>query len=577
MPAIAPRTTHRPARRAVAGACADGRRAGRLLRRRVRLLAGSEPRHRRRRPRQRLRGAGPGAQRAAQDLHQLHRRDGEPRARCQHLHRRRRRAAPACRDAAVGRSGPGSARSSRAPCSSRSKRPSAYARWRTETGVKLIARDGTVLSDTVSAQYFDLPLIAGQGANTAAEDAVALLDANPLYQIRTQAAVLVGERRWDLVLDTGATVMLPEDAPSAALDRLADLEMKGAITMEPVIVDMRLADRTVIELSPKDANELYIAPEEEQGFDEPADLLAAAIAESKKPTTRWPRPSGRRCNERRRSAAPRRPEPLPRPRRTRVHRVRARRGVDQGRVPDRQVEAGAGGRSPDRPHPRDRGDRLRLPAIARCEVRRDRQSGQSRARYSSRGGRRGANGWHHRRIAYRGSDLGSTLFGELRRQGRPRYRRGSRGGHPQGARRLRPPPDPGRTHRLARPPHRLHPRRPGRHPRPARHGRRHLGRGREPRHVRPLGAGQSGAARQPLPSRRRCDGRDPLRLRARLAGGRRGRARRRLRRHRRRHVLHRDLRGRQPRPRGRHRDRRPSRHDGHRAGPLHPPRKRRSG
>lgn len=157
-----------------------------------------------------------------------------------------------------------------------------YARWRTETGVKLIARDGTVLSDTVSAQYFDLPLIAGQGANTAAEDAVALLDANPLYQIRTQAAVLVGERRWDLVLDTGATVMLPEDAPSAALDRLADLEMKGAITMEPVIVDMRLADRTVIELSPKDANELYIAPEEEQGFDEPADLLAAAIAESKK-------------------------------------------------------------------------------------------------------------------------------------------------------------------------------------------------------------------------------------------------------------------------------------------------------
>lgn len=157
-----------------------------------------------------------------------------------------------------------------------------YARWRTETGVKLIARDGTVLADSVEPRYFDLPMVAGPGANKVADKAIALLDANPLYQIRTRAAVLVGERRWDLVLDTGATVMLPEAEPSAALDRLSDLEMSAAITMEPVIVDMRLADRTVIELDPKDANELYIAPEEEQGFEEPADLLAAAIAEAKR-------------------------------------------------------------------------------------------------------------------------------------------------------------------------------------------------------------------------------------------------------------------------------------------------------
>ncbi|WP_083660152.1 cell division protein FtsQ/DivIB [Acuticoccus yangtzensis] len=157
-----------------------------------------------------------------------------------------------------------------------------FARWRSEEGIKLIGEDGTVLSDTVPPSALELPMVAGFGANARAKDAVALLDANPLYQIRTRAAVLVGERRWDLVLDTGATVMLPEEGASAALDRLAELEMAGPITMQPVIVDMRLADRTVIELDPKDANELYIAPEEENGFDEPADLLAAAIAESKR-------------------------------------------------------------------------------------------------------------------------------------------------------------------------------------------------------------------------------------------------------------------------------------------------------
>ncbi|ORE96651.1 cell division protein FtsQ [Stappia sp. 22II-S9-Z10] len=157
-----------------------------------------------------------------------------------------------------------------------------FARWRSEEGIKLISEDGTVLSDTVPPSALELPMVAGYRANQRAKDAVALLDANPLYQIRTRAAVLVGERRWDLVLDTGATVMLPEEGASAALDRLAELEMAGPITMQPVIVDMRLADRTVIELDPKDANELYIAPEEENGFDEPADLLAAAIAESKR-------------------------------------------------------------------------------------------------------------------------------------------------------------------------------------------------------------------------------------------------------------------------------------------------------
>jgi len=157
-----------------------------------------------------------------------------------------------------------------------------YARWRTDTGIRLIARDGTVLADTVDDIYFDLPMVAGRGANRFAEEAVALLEASPQYQIRTRAAVLVSERRWDLVLDTGATVRLPEDDPVAALDRLADLEMAGAITMQPIVVDMRLADRTLIELVPHGDSELYIAPEDEPSFDEPADLLAAAIAEAKR-------------------------------------------------------------------------------------------------------------------------------------------------------------------------------------------------------------------------------------------------------------------------------------------------------
>jgi cell division protein FtsQ len=158
---------------------------------------------------------------------------------------------------------------------------SAFARWRLEGEEVLIAADGTVLSDDVSWRFRDLPLVAGRGANTAVRQALSLLSAHPQVERRTVAAILVNERRWDLRLTDGSTLRLPETGASAALDRFARLESESDILAAgPVVVDLRLPDRTMVELDPS-ANP-QLAPSAPPGPRpvEPVDPLARAIAEA---------------------------------------------------------------------------------------------------------------------------------------------------------------------------------------------------------------------------------------------------------------------------------------------------------
>ena len=62
-----------------------------------------------------------------------------------------------------------------------------------------------------SAQRFaKLPLVVGAGAETRAKDFLALLDKYPLVRDQMRAAVLVAERRWNVVLKNGIDVRLPE-------------------------------------------------------------------------------------------------------------------------------------------------------------------------------------------------------------------------------------------------------------------------------------------------------------------------------------------------------------------------------
>jgi cell division protein FtsQ len=137
-----------------------------------------------------------------------------------------------------------------------------FAVWQYEGKFRLIDRDGEVVTDSDVASFASqLPLVVGAGAPAAAAALEDALAQQPAIAARVTAAVRVGERRWNLRLNNGMDVLLPEGAEPQALARLAQLQADHAILDRPLqAIDMRLPDRFVFRAQPQRAPEPTDSP-----------------------------------------------------------------------------------------------------------------------------------------------------------------------------------------------------------------------------------------------------------------------------------------------------------------------------
>ncbi len=123
-----------------------------------------------------------------------------------------------------------------------------FAIWQNQGKFVLIDRDGEVV-DQRGRGRLRRPAAGGR-AGRAGSAATALLDAlaaQPALKPRVVAAVRVGERRWNLRMNNGADVLLPEGAEAPALAKLMELQSTQALLDRPLaVVDMRLPDRLVV-------------------------------------------------------------------------------------------------------------------------------------------------------------------------------------------------------------------------------------------------------------------------------------------------------------------------------------------
>jgi cell division protein FtsQ len=127
---------------------------------------------------------------------------------------------------------------------------SAFALWQLDGRLAVIADDGAVLEPYVTRRFATLPLVVGKGAQTRARDFLALLDRYPQVRSVTKAAIFVGERRWNLRLNDGLDVRLPEKDVGNALATLSKLDQEDKLFSRDIVaVDMRLPDRFVVQLS----------------------------------------------------------------------------------------------------------------------------------------------------------------------------------------------------------------------------------------------------------------------------------------------------------------------------------------
>ncbi|WP_408634564.1 cell division protein FtsQ/DivIB [Pseudogemmobacter bohemicus] len=130
--------------------------------------------------------------------------------------------------------------------------------WRQATGLTLVDETGHRVAGLFErADRDDLALIAGEGADKAAPEALDILAAAGPIAPRIRGLVRMGDRRWDIVLDRNQRILLPEDNPVRALERLLALDQaQDMLARDLASVDLRLPNRPTLRLTPYAMNEL---------------------------------------------------------------------------------------------------------------------------------------------------------------------------------------------------------------------------------------------------------------------------------------------------------------------------------
>ncbi|MDX5381924.1 MAG: cell division protein FtsQ/DivIB [Rhodobacterales bacterium] len=124
--------------------------------------------------------------------------------------------------------------------------------WRTAQGLEVLDATGAVIAPATSREAFAaLPLIAGEGADRHVTEALDLVRAAGPLGARMRGLVRVGDRRWDVVMDREQRILLPEDGPVQALERVIAMgQVHEMLERDLSVVDMRLSQRPTIRMNP---------------------------------------------------------------------------------------------------------------------------------------------------------------------------------------------------------------------------------------------------------------------------------------------------------------------------------------
>lgn len=122
--------------------------------------------------------------------------------------------------------------------------------WRTSGRIEMLDATGHRVATLLDrAARPDLPLIAGEGADVRVAEAMAIFAAAAPLMARVRGVARIGDRRWDVILDRGQRIMLPEADPVAALERVIALDQsQDLLNRDIVAVDMRNIDRPTLRM-----------------------------------------------------------------------------------------------------------------------------------------------------------------------------------------------------------------------------------------------------------------------------------------------------------------------------------------
>ena len=123
--------------------------------------------------------------------------------------------------------------------------------WQKKGKFLLVDAGGVVIGSEGFERFKNLKIVIGKDAPKHAQALIAMLERQPSLMARVKAAVRSGNRRWNLRMDNGVDVQLPEKDPFAAWDRLAAYEKLHQLLDRYIgRIDLRLPGRVIVEVRP---------------------------------------------------------------------------------------------------------------------------------------------------------------------------------------------------------------------------------------------------------------------------------------------------------------------------------------
>ena len=125
-----------------------------------------------------------------------------------------------------------------------------FAIWQHGSELTVIERNGDAIAPFSFGRHAVLPLVIGYGAADSAAGFVDKIRRPPELASRVKGYIRVAERRWNLRLENGVTIKLPEGREDEAIAEVLRMDRESGLRARDLAsVDMRFADRVVVKLT----------------------------------------------------------------------------------------------------------------------------------------------------------------------------------------------------------------------------------------------------------------------------------------------------------------------------------------
>jgi len=129
--------------------------------------------------------------------------------------------------------------------------------WQYQGKLSLIDKKGNIIVDNSNGDSdvwvrSGLPLLVGEDANRHANMLLTFMSEEPELMRKVSSIIRIGSRRWNVRLDNGIEIKLPEENPDVAWRKLAQMHR-----------DERVLDRAIKDIDLRIKDRLFILPDNE--------------------------------------------------------------------------------------------------------------------------------------------------------------------------------------------------------------------------------------------------------------------------------------------------------------------------